>query len=235
MPPKQFYFSTKAKNAQRGMTLISLMVSVVIMLVGVLTSLRLHNSHEQSVDFIRNATTHNRQLMTALLTVQKVIPAAGFGIAGASDNDVITQFTSGSSSSSASSSIFWRLVENGAVECHGLRDSGVTIDGTDYRKLDLITSIADCNAGSSLTSFSWDGVAANLGLWKIEDALIPYINTNETLFKFELAKEDCTMSRLMASAERFVVKVSAPNTAELNGHVLPSNVVKFCLINVHPS
>ena len=204
------------------------------MMVCVLISLRVYINNVRAANDIRTSASHNRMLMTALNVAQKEIQAAGFGIAGADENDVATVFSPGSSSMPATRSILWRYFDDGVVQCRGLRETGVEIDGSTYRQLDLIESTADCNTTSSLTSLAWDGVSGNLGLWEIKGMLSPYIDTNETLFNFQLSQADCSVSRLAPASEHTIATVSAPNIAELNGHALPSNVINFCLVNIHP-
>lgn len=231
---KQYIPSKKGIN-QRGMTLVSLMVSMAIMLSGVLVSLNLHSNNERSVDLLRTDTTHNRLLMTAMIVAQKELQGAGYGIGGANENDVITQFTSKISSTPATRSILWRYMDNGIVSCRGLREGGITLEEKEYRSLDLIESTTDCNTTLPLENLAWDTTAGNLGLWEIQGQLATHLETNETLFDFQIAAGNCSAYRLMTATQYLIATISVPDTAELNGHVLPSNTVDLCLINVRPS
>lgn len=223
------------RENQYGMTLISLMISTVIVLLGVLVSLRLHSNHEQSVERVRSATAHDRLIMSTLTIARKEIPGAGYRIAGADQDDVITVFTAATSSAPASRSIMWRYREGTSVECHGLRETEVTIDTVAYRQLELIGSSADCNTTSALNTLYWLDIPDNLGLWEVRDTLATYVATNGTLFNFQLSQQSCSNSRLKTPALHLVATVSAPNIAELNGASVPSNTMDLCLVNISPS
>ncbi len=211
------------------------MISIVITLLSVLTSLHLYLQNERTVDSIRTATSHNRILMTAMIVVQKKIQAAGFGIAGADENDITTVFTSSSASTPASRAILWRYIDNGIVECQGIREIGITMNDRPYRQLNNITSVSDCNTTSPLGSLAWGGDTEILGQWEIDNLLSAYLATNDTLFNFQVSKENCAISRLTTSGEHSIATISAPNTAGLNGHAIPSNAINICLVNVHPN
>lgn len=223
------------KRTQQGLTLIGLMISIVITLLSVLTSLHLYFYNERTVDSIRAATAHNRALMSAMVVIQKKIQAAGFGIAGADEEDVVTLFTPSSSSAPASRAILWRYIDNGIVECQGVREVGITINNQSYRQLRNITSVSDCNTSAPLGSLAWDGATDILGHWEIDNLLSAHLATNETLFNFHLSKADCSISRLTTSGEHSIATISVPNTAGLNGHAIPSNVINICLVNVQPN
>ncbi len=211
------------------------MLSLVITLLSVLVSLNLYIHNTRTVESIRTATAHNLTIMTSLVFVQKKIQGAGFGIANADENDVIALFTPSSNSTPASRAILWRFIDNGSVECHGIRDIGITSNSRSYRQLEQLTSVVDCNTTTALVNFAWDGPSEILGRWEIDSLLSTYLATNETLFNFQVSKATCSISRLTTSGEHSLATISVPNTAGLNGHAIPSNVTNICLVNVHPS
>lgn len=223
------------KHTQQGMTLTGLMLSLVITLLSVLVSLNLHINNERTVDLIRTTNTHNLTLMTSLVFLQKKIQEAGFGIVGANENDVVTVFAPSSSSAPASRALLWRFRDNGTTKCHGIRDIGITPNGRSFRQLEQIASVADCNTTASLENLAWDETTEVLGRWGIDSLLSAHLATNDTLFTFEVSKANCSLSRLTTSGEHSIATISAPNTAGLNGHAIPSNVISICLVNVHPS
>ncbi len=232
---RKIYSQFSIKRKQQGMTLVGLMLSLVITLVSALVSLNLYVYNVRAVESIRTATTHNLSIMTSLIFVQKKIQAAGFGIAGANENDVITLFTPAVDSTPASRAILWRFFDNGTVKCHGIREIGVTPNGQSYRQLEQVTSVSDCNTTTALVNLAFDGPSEILGRWKINSLLSSHLATHETLFNFQVSKATCSISRLTTSGEHSLAIVSVPNTAGLNGHAIPSNVINICLVNVHPS
>ncbi len=224
-----------SRHTQQGMTLIGLMLSLVLTLASALVGINLHINNQRTVDSIRNATAHNLTLMTSLVVIQKKIQAAGFGIVGANENDVTTVFIPSTPDTPASRAIFWRFIEGGATKCYGIREIGITPNGQSFRQLDTITSVSDCNTTGALESLAWDGPSKRLGRWGIDSLLSIYLATNGTLFNFQLSKADCSISRLTTSNEHSKVTVTVPNTAGLNGHAIPSNIIEICLTNVHPN
>lgn len=238
----KYYLTQKNHRAssmrlQKGFTLTGLMISIVLVQAVVLVSLKLQSSHHRSVSDVQTTAVHNRVLITALIVAQKEIQSAGYGIVGADENDIATLFTLPTSTTAASHSIVWRYTEDGLTYCRGLQETGVTLDGIEYRQLDFVRTPSDCNSGSPLANKVWDTVISNLGRWEIDDLLQAHLDNNGTLFNFQLAKQICTVNGITPNnvAPNYVATISVPNRAELNGHILPSNVYDLCLLNIHPS
>jgi len=237
---RNFKFMNSQTVLQRGFTLTGLMISIALVQIVVLVSLKFQSVHHGAVADIREASTHNRVLTTALAFSQKELRGAGFGIVDAtandtmnpSNNDIITTFTLGNATTPPSTSILWRYQNGATVECRGLRETGVTIDDTDYRQLEFISDPTNCNLTSNLSSFVWNVTVANLGLWEINDSLQQYLDTNGTLFNFQVNTGTCAIPQLTTADTHAIARVQAPNTAALNGNVVPSNISNICLVNI---
>lgn len=232
--------SLRPSLQQRGFTLTGLMISIVLVQIVVLVSLKFQSTHHSAVSDIRETSNHNRALTTALAFSQKELRGAGFGITGATandivnpnNNDIITRSSLGNATTSPSTSILWRYQNGATVECRGLRDIGVTIDHIHYRQLDFISTPSDCDLTSNLANFAWNETVATLGVWEINNLLQTYLNSNGTLFSFQVNMGTCSIQALTPSAQHAIATIQAPNIAELNGNAVPSNVRNICLVNI---
>jgi len=221
------------RKTQQGFTLTGLMISIALVQVVVLVSLKLQSSHHRTIEDIRISSAHNRVLATALTIAKKEIQWAGYGIDAAGQTDIIVQNTLPTASTPFQHAVLWRYRgAAGFANCRGLVDRGVTIDGKNYRQLDFIRSPSGCTYSSNLNSFPWDGVVGTLGVWEIDDLLQAHLDNNGSLFNFQVQPATCSVPGLADSQMRTVATISVPNTAELNGNNVPSNTHNICLLNL---
>jgi len=222
------------RKTQRGFTLTGLMISIALVQVVVLVSLKLQAAHHSTIEDIRITSAHDRALATALTISLKELRGAGYGIVGATQADILVQNKLETPTSPFQRAIYWRFQgRNGFANCRGLVDRGVTIDGKEFRQLDFIRSPGGCNFSDALNTFPWDLVIGTLGTWEIDDLLETHLATNGSLFNFVVDPSGtCGEARLANAQPHLVVTVSAPNTAELNGNNVPSNNHDVCLLNI---
>ena len=223
-----------SRKSQTGTSLISLMLGVTLSIFGMLVTTSMHARHQAAVNSLEYSISHNRQLITALISIEKEVQSAGYGITMADQSNIITQTTPATATTPAGHSLLWRYVDNGTTVCRGLRERGFFEDGIEHRALILISSPTDCNTTTPLQNFLWDRLEGRLGQWEVRNELTDYINTNETLFTFNLTSATCSSPGQTQFGTHLIATVSAPNTAELNGNAIPANNVTACLLNIFP-
>lgn len=222
---------------QRGMTLISLMIGLVISMLAILGSLSLYKTLISVATDSKLDAQHDGQLAAAMLTVQMEIQNAGYGIDEAGTEHVIeTEATVGGA---VERDLRWRFLDDTTYVCRRLVDaSEVDLDsGLTYRVLKLMTA-TDCDAAGALTTKTWDPDNVTvLGRWPLVDGqgLTTYIATHSALFEFEITSTTCSPYGATLRGNHLQVSLSAPSSAEINGVATLANTYEYCLPNTYPA
>ncbi len=220
---------------QSGLTLVSLMIGMLLSMLCILASLTLykdliHVAAEAKVD-----AAHDGQLAAAMLTLQKTILSAGFGIDNANANDIIVRRVAPTSMQPGTIELLWRFVLNGTTQCSGLLETSEVHDSRAYRTLKLRKVTSGCNSVTPLASLNWQDVAT-FGQWPVIGGLDTYITNNETLLDFSLAQGSCSPFGATVNELHLILTVSAPNSASLNGVTgIPDITYDYCLQNTYPT
>lgn len=222
------------------MTLISLMVGLFISLMCVLASLTLYKNLITVAAESKVESIHDGQLAASMLTLQKEVMSAGFGIENAGAADIVRRKVDASGSDLGTIELLWRYREStgAAVQCRGVREYGeVNADGNEFRILKVIADTsADCDAAAILTDLSWGTTVDTLAKWLVVGGLKTYVDANSTLLDFALTQQACSPFGNIDPETHWVVEVSAPGAAKLNG--APNTVdtsYLFCLPNTYPA
>lgn len=224
-------------DKQRGMTLISLMIGLVISMLAILGSLSLYKTLISVATDSKLDAQHDGQLAAAMLTVQMEIQNAGYGIDEAGVEHVIK--TEAVVGSAMERDLRWRFMDGGIYVCRRLVDASEQDgnSGLTYRVLKLMTA-TNCDADGTLTSKTWDPDNVTvLGRWPLVDGqgLTTYIATNRTLFEFDITSTTCSPYGATLQGNHLQVSLSAPSSAEINGVAALANTYKYCLPNTYPA
>lgn len=212
---------------QKGVTLISLLIGMLISMMAILASLTLyknlvHVSAEAKLDSL-----HDGQLASSMLTTQLEILAAGYGIDDANGAHV-TVVDGGNTIA-----LYWRYFDDPNFVCRKLEEvqtNDVDVDYS-YRTLTLSGSAA-CDGVTPLADLAWDQDLGVLGRWNLIEPLTTYIGNNQKLFDMNLADGVCAPLGSNNPTNHIVATITAPGTAFLNGAANTDvNSYQFCLSN----
>lgn len=233
------------KQSEAGMSLISLMLSIALSTVTMLAATHMHTSHQIAVNELNDSIKHDRTILTSLKVIEKEILSAGYGISDADENDIMTIHTPAdlTGPTPAVRRLLWRYVFEGATHCRMLIESGIYVNGVEFRTLTLrkapdtaATPAEACNTTNALSAITYNDTIGRLGEWEVKDGMAARINTNTTLFSFNLTNATCSFPGLSNPAAHMSVTIEAPNSAELNGHTFPkNNGITLCLTNITPT
>jgi len=230
------------KKQSRGVSLISLMVALAVSALSILVSISAFQNLSAASIVTQERLTHDAQIAATLITTEKLVTEAGFGIPSAAEADIIvvstpaTSAADGTSSLDATTSLLWRYDDGTSVMCRGLREEQTTIGNRPYRQLKSIASTVGCNGTDALSSFTWNEEVAVLGLWPVTADLEQHLSTNDTLIGFEISTTSCVPFGFGQLNDHLSVKISIPTTVELSGAVpLGQNAIHVCLTNTYPT
>ena len=149
-------------NAQKGVTLINLLIGLLIAMLCIIAVLSLYRIVVHTGADSRKAATHDSQLQQAFSTTQMLIQNAGFGL-----DSTIPQVTMGNIAITGTNqtnvqALLWREAEyaNGPASCYGLAD--IAVSGA-RQLISLKSTDANCSS-ANLTTLTWiqDRVLAQL-------------------------------------------------------------------------
>lgn len=204
---------SKDRASQRGMTLMSLLVSINLSMLAMLAALNMYTNHRLSATEATQGAEYTSQLTHARLIIENELTNAGYGIAvSATPNVGIYSVGTGADRNH----LRWKYFDNGSTVCRGIHDNGVAIDGINYRQLTLVQSSVNCNTDGNFELMVWQPVAI-IGRWPLTDELSAYVNSNNSLFQFALnGAGDCSPFGAMPVQQRQSVTITAPSFTELN-------------------
>jgi len=177
---------------------------------------------------------HDGQVSTALLTAQKLVMNAGYGIEGAGNTDIVIVETVATATTAFSTSLLWRYKLNGNVICNGIRDTAKTENGVDFRALIIIepASGSSCDESTPLDTINWSVETGVIGKWRIDAALTNHLTNNDSLFEFQIRSSTCSPYGSEKPVSRVIALISAPSSTQLGGLAgAPNAEIEFCLQN----
>ena len=211
--------ASKRRNAQQGVTLISLLIGMLISIFSVLSILALYkNLVSVSISATADAS-HDGQVATALLTAQLELQNAGYGIANADELHLNTN--------DDGSEIRWRYYDNGAYQCRSIREIAID-DNT--RSLELFEANKNCSESSELTTVEWKSLAVLTKISRIET--LP-----EQIFTFSIGTTECSPYGVGATDKHLTVSMSAVGSADFHNATSDISATSYslCLVSTHPA
>lgn len=147
------------KSRQRGMSLISLMVGMLISMIGILAGIILYQNMVKVSLQARVDAAQDGQLASAMLSLQLELQAAGFGIVladAAGPHWVLV--------STAPQTLYWRYQDTSGPVCRGFRIKDT--EPNVKRQLQILEPVspASCTLAANL--------AALPGGWKDDDPIV---------------------------------------------------------------
>lgn len=168
-------------NKQKGTTLISLLIGLLIAMLCIIAVLSLYRMVVRTGVDSRKAATHDTQMLHALTTTQMLVQNAGFGLDPTIAHAIIADISIAQTNVHA---LLWRDAEyeNGSATCHGIAD----ISSSNSRQLALLKS-TNCPSTGSLSTLTWtqDHILAQL-------ADISSDSSNPVQITFSISNIACT-------------------------------------------
>ncbi|WP_052417658.1 PilW family protein [Cellvibrio mixtus] len=130
---------------QKGISLISLMVGLLLAMISILAGMLLYKNIVQSSVQARSDALQDGQIASAMLTLQLELQSAGYGIAK-DPTTTHVQLVDGKT-------LYWRF-KDGSAQCRSFRIEDN--DAGTHRKLVLLKLTSGCDETSALNSFSWN-------------------------------------------------------------------------------
>ena len=153
----RYSLDSNRKSSNGGFSLISLMVGLAISALTILAGLFLHTNNQVAVAQLHRSILHDQRISKSMNIITKQIQSAGYNIPNASIQDVHTTLELSTAISPTTRTLMWRYIaDDASIACRGIEETGGTLDGNDYRILNLISSDADCTLGTPLQSMAWD-------------------------------------------------------------------------------
>ncbi|UVE17292.1 hypothetical protein NVV93_17185 [Pseudomonas sp. LS44] len=198
---------------QRGVSLISLMIGMLLSTVCILAMLGLYKNLVQTAVVATQDANQDGQLAAGLLTAQLELQSAGFGIDTIGSQHL--QKTAISLDGSNPSALLWRYLDAAGYQCRGLVDrAGSDANtGKPVRLFTLLQADSGCSAGASLGGLNWSvrSELAKLQVPATQQA------APQPLIAFSIASLDCAPFGVGAKARHPQVTLSAPSSAQLAG------------------
>lgn len=213
---------------QRGLTLISLMIGLVLSSLCILAMLGLYRNLVQAAVVATQDANQDGQLAAGLLSAQMELQSAGFGIdSGASNSLQRTTITLDGQNPVA---LLWRFRDASGYQCRGLVDRGASdaASGRPVRLLSLLQANGGCTAGSSLAGLNWN-VRQDLAQLQVPAA---QQSAPVALVEFSVAAVDCAPFGQGSKARHPQVTLTAQSSAQLAGAAVAPLSYSLCLSNI---
>lgn len=216
---------------QRGMTLVSLMVGMLLSIISILAGMMLFQNMARVSIESRADAAQNGQLSSAMLALQLELQSAGYGIDPEVPGTHLQRVVEGTTQT-----LYWRYRETNpaGLICRAFRIQD--IENNTRRQLQFLAPVtaASCTADADLASLA--------GNWAIASVQAEF-RTGATigslpLITLALAQRDCFPYGMGESATYQMVTVTADNAARRAaadaGSVAPNApiVYDFCLPNL---
>ncbi len=221
-------YNLSFSRLQRGMTLISLMVGLLLSMISILAALSLYKSLVQVSIESRTDAVQDGQLASAMLSLQLELQTAGYGIATDAPGTHV-QLVVG-----PPQTLYWRYKDAGATfVCRGFQIEDV--ENNTRRRLQLLAlPAANCNASGVLSGLPNWAVSTVLAEFRASEAA----RANLPAIAITLARQECFPYGMGEAAEHQMVTVTADNAARRaaadEGTAAPNAPVihNFCLSNL---
>jgi Tfp pilus assembly protein PilW len=216
--------NTIAFSCQRGMSLVSLMVGLLLAMIGILAGMTLYKNIVQTSIQTRNDALQDGQLASAMLTLQLELQNAGFGITpGGAVPHVVR----------SGNTLYWRYAVNNVTQCKGFQIQD--LDNNTRRELQILKTRdgTTCNTTDALTTFQWELASAVASFRDSEAA-----DVDLPVITLDLVNGQCFPYGMGTAAAHPVVTVVADNAAisaaKKVGTTPPNTPFRydFCLSNI---
>ncbi|MCY1421547.1 hypothetical protein D9M71_372050 [compost metagenome] len=213
------------RRRQRGVTLISLLIGMLLSSLCILAMLGLYRNLVQTAVVATHDANQDGQIAAGLLTAQLKLQSAGFGM----ESGVNLDDPSISLNGSNQRALLWRYKDNLGYQCRGLTDRPGTDDasGKALRILSLLQA-GNCSAGASLAGLQWT-VRQDLARQWVpaqQSAALP-------LTELQILHDvDCTPFGFGQPGRHPQVVLNARSSAQLAGSSAEPLSYRICLPNI---
>ena len=211
-------------HKQRGASLISLMIGVLVSMLCILGTMVMHKSLIQVSVEAKSDAEHDSKVASAMLRLQLGLQNAGFGIDDAGADDIVVAYAG------TTRDLLWRYVDedSGNVTCRGVRELVYTDtdSGVAGRNLVKIGAATGCTEEAALTGLNWTS----------GDSIARFRNQANPIFSFTVSIAACAPYGLGVSENHLIVTVTAPSSAVLANteeglNNIDQTSFAFCLTN----
>lgn len=217
---------TRAAYRQKGVSLISLMVGLLLSMIGILAGLTLYKNIVQTTVQTRSDALQDGQIASAMLTLQLELQSAGYGIEKDPTKTHIVRAAAGDA-------IYWRQ-RTGSLQCKGFRIH-TSVDGN-RRQLQLLKlASGTCNETDALATLNWteDKILAQFQKSEATGLNLPQFTMqliNTSCFPFGMGVAD-THPMVAITAENAAITAAKTLDATATGPNAPFRY-DFCLSNL---
>jgi len=221
-----------AREHQRGMTLISLMVGMLLSMISILAGMMLYQSMARVSIESRADAMQDGQLASAMLSLQLELQSAGYGIDPEMPGTHIQRVVDG-----ANQTLYWRYRETvpAGFVCRAFRIEN--LDNNSRRQLQLLAPVnaASCTADAALAGLAGDWAVTSV---QAEFRASPAGADSLPVIDIALAPRSCFPYGMGESGDYQMVTITADNAARRaaidEGAVAPNApfVYDFCLPNL---
>lgn len=227
---------------QRGVSMISLMIGLLVSMVAILAVTSMHKSLIRVTIDSKTSAIQDSSVAVALMQLQLDLHNAGYGINSADSGTVIA------TTLSDVPTLLWRYLDDendlNSVICKGVQDQPYNdaITGKPGRELIDLTTTRTSNSACNLE----DDLAAIIWADDEKRTVAQFRNHTQALFDFEVSTADCAPYGFGMAESHFVVSVSAESSAgsaqslasDEGAALDASTIVKpikyqYCLANTH--
>ena len=218
---------------QRGMSLISMMIGLLISMLCVLACFTAYKNLVHISADNKVFSAYDGKLALAMNVLEKSVQAAGFGIADAGSDD-IRVITNGTTRQ-----LLWRYQDtaSGTYLCRGFEETSVAESGENYREMRITDAAGTCSAEGDLAAMTWN-VRNIIARWQLGDnELTDYITDNGAVFALSVTEAECLPfgAAIADSSEKhLLLTITAPNAARLFNPAVPELNNQICLSNFYP-
>lgn len=213
---------------QRGVSMISLMIGLLVSMIGILAITSMHKSLIRVTIDSTSDARHDSRVASALMQLQLDLQSAGFGIEAAGANTVVT---------SGQHELFWRFkdLDNDAIVCKRLRDESYTDEkiGLDGRRLIIMEATSGCSESVNLASADSSVIE-----WGNQSEMARFRNQTIPLFYFTAQNATCSPYGFGVPRLHRQVVVSALSSAGVALESASSGGIskisyEYCLSNIY--
>lgn len=210
---------------QRGMSLVSLMVGLLLAMIGILAGMTLYKNIVQTSIQTRNDALQDGQLASAMLTLQLELQNAGFGIVPGGTVPHVMR---------SGNTLYWRYAVNNATQCRGFQIQD--LDNNTRRELQILKTRdgTPCNTADALNTFQWE-VSSAVASFRDSDAA----DADLPIITLDLVNGQCFPYGMGTVAAHPVVTIIADNAAisaakKAGSAATPNTPFRydFCLSNI---
>lgn len=227
---------------QRGVSMISLMIGLLVSMVAILAITSMHKSLIRVTIGSKTSAIQDSSVAVALMQLQLDLHNAGYGINSADSSTVIA------TTLSDVPTLLWRYLDDesdlDSVICKGVQDqpyNDVATGMAGRELIDLTTTYAsnpDCSLDDDLSAITWADDEKR--------TVAQFRNHTKALFDFEVTTTNCAPYGFGVAESHLLVSVSAESSAGSaqaiasdDGATLDASTIvkpikyQYCLANTH--